>query len=212
MKPDKLTIYQLFEAQRRHVVPLFQRPYVWERERHWAPLWEDIARQAEASGRRERVRPHFLGAVVLNQLPIVSRDIDTREIIDGQQRMTTLQVFLAAAKRVAEARDDQRLCSEFERLTINPLLTDRDDHFKIRPTKADQPVFAAVMASPPPEDIVELFTPEGQKKPILPRLAEAYLFFLDQLKDYIEDHGSANPEDRFWEVHSALRDRLLTLF
>jgi uncharacterized protein with ParB-like and HNH nuclease domain len=32
MKPEKLTVYQLFERQQRYVVPLFQRPYVWDKE------------------------------------------------------------------------------------------------------------------------------------------------------------------------------------
>jgi uncharacterized protein with ParB-like and HNH nuclease domain len=48
MKLDKLTVHDLFQKERRYVVPLYQRCYVWTREDQWEPLWEDIERQAEA--------------------------------------------------------------------------------------------------------------------------------------------------------------------
>jgi uncharacterized protein with ParB-like and HNH nuclease domain len=31
----------------RLIVPLFQRPYVWNEENQWEPLWKDMARMAE---------------------------------------------------------------------------------------------------------------------------------------------------------------------
>lgn len=41
MKADTVNLTALFGTDRHHVVPLFQRPYVWRREANWAPLWED---------------------------------------------------------------------------------------------------------------------------------------------------------------------------
>ena len=38
----------LFDKPIRYVVPLYQRPYVWEKEKQWKPLWEDIVRTAES--------------------------------------------------------------------------------------------------------------------------------------------------------------------
>src|SRR4051794_38122476 len=53
------------------IVPLFQRPYVWNLETQWEPLWEDVSRIAERifSKPEDRHQPHFLGAVVLQQMP-----------------------------------------------------------------------------------------------------------------------------------------------
>ena len=48
MKPSKLSLVEMFEKQRRYVVPLFQRPYVWEQDEQWEPLWQDITGRAEA--------------------------------------------------------------------------------------------------------------------------------------------------------------------
>jgi hypothetical protein len=104
MKPDKLTVHDLFQKERRYVVPLYQRSYVWTREDQWEPLWEDIERQAEACLEAENHvarRSHFLGAIVLNVAKIVGSSVARSEIIDGQQRLTTLQLFLAALRDYA---------------------------------------------------------------------------------------------------------------
>jgi hypothetical protein len=48
MRPSKLSLVEMFEKQRRYVVPLFQRPYVWEKDEQWEPLWQDITHQVDA--------------------------------------------------------------------------------------------------------------------------------------------------------------------
>ena len=54
MKPDKFTVYQLFERQERYIVPLFQRPYIWDKDDQWQPLWDDITFKANQIIDRER--------------------------------------------------------------------------------------------------------------------------------------------------------------
>lgn len=80
----------------RLVVPLFQRPYVWNMENQWEPLWNDLIRVAERVlvEPTKNHQPHFLGAVVLQQVQNTVGTMQERTIIDGQQRLTTLQLFL----------------------------------------------------------------------------------------------------------------------
>ena len=61
----------VFMQPQRLIVPLFQRPYVWNEESQWEPLWNDVARVAERHLRapHQKHYPHFLGAVVLQQVP-----------------------------------------------------------------------------------------------------------------------------------------------
>ena len=40
-----VSLVALFETKMQLEVPLFQRQYIWQREKHWEPLWEDIARK-----------------------------------------------------------------------------------------------------------------------------------------------------------------------
>jgi len=76
MKTDKITVFDLFEKQRRYLVPIFQRGYVWTEVDQWQPLWEDICDQLrlleQYKGKsNHETRKHFLGAIVLNQTPTV---------------------------------------------------------------------------------------------------------------------------------------------
>src|SRR6266542_5925220 len=88
----------VFMQPQRLVVPLFQRPYVWNEENQWQPLWDDAVRVAEGVMKRpaDKHHPHFLGAVVLQQVHKQTGQMQERTIIDGQQRLTTLQLLLDA--------------------------------------------------------------------------------------------------------------------
>lgn len=57
----------VFMQPQRLIIPLFQRPYVWNETNQWAPLWADVIRVAERvlAAPTGRPQPHFLGAVVL---------------------------------------------------------------------------------------------------------------------------------------------------
>jgi len=191
MIPEKLTIQELFSRERRFVIPLFQRSYVWNEEEQWAPLWEDIERRAEAqlkkldSGSEGKVRSHFLGAVVLSNASAQGRSIARCDVIDGQQRLTTLQLFLAALRDQAfllGAEDED--ANIFRDLTKNPR---RDDDsveiFKVWPTNADQEVFASIMKAESLEGLRETFSKTGET---LPRMAQAYEYLMLALKESLQ--------------------------
>lgn len=98
MKSDTITVEQLFQNRRQYCVPFYQRAYVWTLEDQWEQLWEDIRTKADARLRNGKFTPHFLGAVVLDPQ---QRDgligVEAYHIIDGQQRLTTLQYVLTSA-------------------------------------------------------------------------------------------------------------------
>ena len=83
-------------------VPLFQRQYVWTREQQWEPLWEDIERKFTdyLEGRKD-TPVHFLGAIVLDQKYTPTTHVEKRQVIDGQQRLTTLQIFLSRVQGIS---------------------------------------------------------------------------------------------------------------
>ena len=105
MKPDTHTVQELFERDVRYIVPLYQRPYVWNEEHQWAPLWDDVSAllQHQENGEVSGLWSHFLGAIVLDQEQTVPGQIPRYTVIDGQQRLTTLQLLLAAAAKELKA-------------------------------------------------------------------------------------------------------------
>jgi uncharacterized protein with ParB-like and HNH nuclease domain len=60
------TPQQVFTQPQRLAVPLFQRPYVWNEENQWEPLWSDVVRLAERLLAEGKTSSHFLGAVVFS--------------------------------------------------------------------------------------------------------------------------------------------------
>ena len=106
LKAPPLTPRELFEGNVHYEIPPYQRPYVWDEDRQWAPLWADVARVADSvalaleAGGEPKVPHHFLGAVVYERKPPVVGDVTRFPVVDGQQRMTTLQVLLDAVQRL----------------------------------------------------------------------------------------------------------------
>ena len=62
---------------------------------------------------------HFLGTIVVQQVPTATRDIDQREVIDGQQRMTTMQLLLDATQQVCEKLELGQNSYGFSKLVAN---------------------------------------------------------------------------------------------
>ncbi|MGE0026053.1 MAG: DUF262 domain-containing protein [Thermoleophilia bacterium] len=209
MKPATHTVNELFERDVRYVVPLFQRPYVWDREDQWEPLWEDICvlldHQVTDAGSAP-VPSHFLGAIVLEQDDVfVPGAIPVFTVIDGQQRLTTLQLLLAAAAaalRSVGAEDDAELLDDLVR--NNPKKAKGDELFKVWPTNANRSAFAAVMAPGGP-------APDREDDPDN-RIDEAYAFFRERIAEWVtgdaDSDGTLSVENRALLLRITLVDLL----
>ncbi|RKG49835.1 DUF262 domain-containing protein [Corallococcus sp. AB011P] len=191
MKANAVTLLALFEKKMRLEVPLFQRQYVWSREEQWEPLWEDIERKfTEYLNGRKDAPVHFLGAMVLDQKQTPSTHVEKRQVIDGQQRLTTLQIFLAALRDFCREQKCEDLASELESFTLNKgiLANPEVDKFKVWPTQLDRAQFCDVVGSLS-RAAVETKHPLTRRKYARkddprPRMVEAYLFFSDSIRDF----------------------------
>jgi len=88
MDAGKRTINDIFNGNRILEIPFFQRSYVWS-ENQWERLLEDMKSVSLSN------KPYFLGSVILKQQPTNTGYSvgDVRTVIDGQQRLTTLNLF-----------------------------------------------------------------------------------------------------------------------
>lgn len=85
--PKTLTIAELFGNQDSlYKIPRYQRPYKWENEQV-EQLWDDIYNAYD-----ENINSYFLGSI------ITAKDGNSIDIIDGQQRMTTLVILFCVLK------------------------------------------------------------------------------------------------------------------
>jgi len=177
---------------RRYVVPLFQRPYVWNREKHWPRLWGDITAKANeylahGTDPQYHLRKHFLGAAVISQISVFGIATPAVEVIDGQQRLTTLQILLRAFYGFSKACGYAQTARRLEHATENNFVTDHQ-RYKVWPTSGDRKVYEAVHNAGSPDDLKTAyplqFARYARKPSPRPNLVEAYLFFYDAIRDY----------------------------
>ena len=112
MRAEVKKVGDLFSDPVQYVIPEFQRSYSWEKEKQWEPLWDDVRGVAERalknrSNGHSRVAPHFMGALVLQTEPDAPADVpsvlgERSIVVDGQQRLTTLQILVRAVVGVAD--------------------------------------------------------------------------------------------------------------
>ena len=139
MRADDTTIRVFLEGSKQFVVPLFQRTYSWKRE-NIQQFWEDIQ-----DTKRNRENTHFFGSFVTMPIPSSASGVSKYTIIDGQQRLVTILVFLAALRdRIAEIQSDYEKKDEInESYLMNKFHP--EGKYKVIPTQADREIFFNVL-------------------------------------------------------------------
>lgn len=208
MQADTLALKSVLGFDRRYVIPTFQRDYEWTREAQWGLLYEDLLSAAERLQRArtqadalgepraradQKVTPHFLGAIVCDQLPSATGGVDQRAVIDGQQRLTTLQLLARGILDVLLEADSKR-AAQVRRLIQNPadVAIDPLDRHKLWPRRKDREVWPSVVADETPTATGHLYL-------------EARAFFAEQTRIAIQGKTDT-------ELLDAIVDAFLGLF
>ncbi len=105
MKAVDAQLLTLLRKGSQFVVPIYQRAYAWTRG-EVEQLWSDVLR----AGSTDSLGAHFTGSVVyVEKAQGAITDIEPNLIIDGQQRVATVTLMLAAlTKQLEELPEDQR--------------------------------------------------------------------------------------------------------
>lgn len=195
----------IFMQPQRLLVPLFQRPYVWNEELQWEPLWKDLERVATRLLRSPSTAqaPHFLGAVVLQQLPSPTSDLQQRTIIDGQQRLTTLQLLLDALHSEISSAGAAMSAARLDPLIANgpAFCRHAEDRFKVWPTNRDRPAFNEVMQAANPINYAQLAYGSS-------RMAKAHQFFVQQCREWLNADGPDRIHARAEAIEKSARELL----
>ena len=181
MKAGQTTLKRLIEGEKQYRVPLFQRPYTWE-PTQLRQLWSDILDQYEILAAYESdgsARPlkssHFIGSFVLAPIPGLAHGVSSFLIVDGQQRLITLLLALAAIRDWQKGKD-QRAVDRLNQLYLRNEHADGLDRYKVLPSRLDRDAFFAFIDGAPPPVINN-------------KLEGAFRFFASQL---IKGQGQEN--------------------
>ncbi|BAZ38101.1 hypothetical protein NIES4101_40360 [Calothrix sp. NIES-4101] len=165
MKASETTLRNLLEGGKQFQIPLFQRPYSWQKE-HWETLWGDLMKiyNDEVKG------SYFLGPIVTQAELGTADGITPFVVVDGQQRLTTLSILLASLRTFLK-KVDKQISEQINEFYLINKYQKGDEFYKILPTQDDCDVYKSLINNKSIKDIKK----GGQ-------IYDAYKFFDSKLK------------------------------
>lgn len=95
MKATEAKLLAFLKKSPQFVIPIYQRTYSWT-AKECRQLWDDIVR----AGRNDAVSVHFIGSIVYIEEGLGNNTVQSPQlVIDGQQRLTTVTLLIAALAR-----------------------------------------------------------------------------------------------------------------
>ena len=216
MDSRTFTVQQIYQDRRQYRVPFYQRPYVWNRDDQWGRLWEDIRDKADARLEGGKAVPHFMGAVVLEpQKKAGLMGVERHHIIDGQQRLTTLQYVLTALIHTLRAAKHEKLLPLIEACLTNSNPETMEDEaierFKLWPTFRDRKQYELAMKADSLDALrtrfPASFTQTGSLRKIgvtHPPALEAIVFFHESMLEWVLDKTESDAATRAMALASAV--------
>lgn len=190
MRPFTRSIIELFDGKKRYLIPLYQRQYAWSVSPQLELLWEDIERAVvRLEADRQAATPHFMGAIVIAQIKTFGKQVQAFEVIDGQQRLTTFQLLLAAFRDVANAHGSV-YGQEVNKLLFNDGVMETPDveRFKLWPTLTDRR--SLVHLIDPAADLASIGTaPDDEDGVVRPAVA-AHAWFKARIEEHVTIDGA----------------------
>jgi len=177
MEAQAKIIVRILNDNDQYIVPLFQRSYSWQKD-NWVRLFNDINALME-----DDKRPvHFLGPLVCTPVikEVVPDSITCFQLIDGQQRLTTLTVILAALRDVSLARGYTKLAEKIKDQFLVHRWEQGINRFKVLPRTGDREALEAIIDG------------EGHSRHSTRRIIHAWRYFRRQIK-----HGSRTDSETY---------------
>jgi uncharacterized protein with ParB-like and HNH nuclease domain len=133
MKADSLKISKVFSSggDIHYVLPHFQRQYSWDKS-NWETLLSDALAIYEEYD-PDQVPEHFLGSLVVINDGTRSGVMTAFNLVDGQQRLTTISLLLCAFRDLVKETDPPT-GRRIQRMLVNSDDMEGDVHYKLFPT------------------------------------------------------------------------------
>ena len=168
MKAEEVKLLKFLNSPKQLVIPIYQRAYNWE-EKQCKQLWGDIIKAGENSN----VLGHFIGPIVYVEEGLYHvSTLPKLLVIDGQQRLTTLSLLIAALSNHLKEKQKQIQLFSSDKLEKYYLFNDNEDgegKYKLILNKSDKTTLFKIL------DRSELSEEDSV------RLKENYEFFKNEI-------------------------------
>ncbi|UQK59491.1 DUF262 domain-containing protein [Fenollaria massiliensis] len=183
---DQKTIKDLFSDKKSDfLIPDYQRPYAWE-ESECQTLWDDIFAFSFPDGNADNFDSendeYFLGPIVTFK----NQDTGKSEIIDGQQRITTLMLLLRAFYvKLLNMKDNNTIKT---RDAIASCIWKADEFDN--PDKTRLKIDSEVASDDDKEEFYYILINGEVKKDMKSRYANAFRFFEEKIQVFLNEFPS----------------------
>jgi hypothetical protein len=145
LRADPFQIGDLLKNSKRFVVPIYQRTYAWKIKPHLESFFDQVEAKAAERLNGNGHFPHYMGAVLVIPRGAYSFGrMEVLDVVDGQQRLTTFQIFLAALRDLARTLGQSQTADLLGSLLLNPegpQLHERIERYKLYPTAYDRKLY-----------------------------------------------------------------------
>ena len=189
---DAISIVTLFTGNLQYWVPRYQRRYIWD-ETNWKALWRDIERLLRVEAKDKL---HFTGSIVTRPDETESA-LEKREIIDGQQRLTTFQIIFCVIRDIAvsPAYKDSGIKSKIQSIVELPEYDANKEKARIEQMTGDniQDEFSPCRLVPKghDRDILQSLLIERRTSDQHSGISRAYDYFKGVIIAYLKQEGSS---------------------
>jgi len=180
-------VSEILHTGDQYIIPLFQRHYSWGKS-HWERLKSDVWALLENGGKQL----HFLGPLVCTATSRVPGQIPAYQLIDGQQRLTTITIMLSALRDVARKRKLDDFASEISEDFLVHKRKEESEHYKVLPRLGDREALIAIIE----EGDRDKFREFG--------VFHAWKYFYR----HIEHHARVDSETNLRQLFDAIANRL----
>lgn len=205
MRADAYPLEIVLSERQQWVVPVYQRHYEWEtgEDRQLPKLWADLEDEAVDRLEGRSPFPHYFGAIIFSEPKGQAFGaVRKRFLVDGQQRITTFQLVLAAIREIARKREVTRLVDVLNAYLFNEksasMLDPERERLKLWPSSYDRKLYQDI-AENAPAKIRSLQSKFFYKNGSLikgqaPNLLRAYMFLLDAIDAFVSERGTLQNE------------------
>ena len=198
MRSDPYPLDVVLGERQQWIIPVYQRHYEWEtgQEQQIPKLWEELHDKAIERLEDRTLFPHYFGAVIFSEPTNQAfGTVRQRLLVDGQQRITTFQVTVAALREVAREHDISRVIDVADSYLYNEqsnsMIEPDRERFKLWPSRFDRSLFQNIVEHHP-NKIRSLqssyFYKNGKLiKGRAPKLLRAYWYLYEQIRDFVSE-------------------------
>ena len=172
MKATEAKLLEFLKKSSQFVIPIYQRTYSWTAKES-GQLWDDVVR----TGSDDAISVHFVGSIVYIEASDWNVTLQSPLlVIDGQQRLTTLTLLLAA---LANALDecDEKLREPIEGFSPRKLR----NYYLLNPEETGERHYKLILSQTDKATLISVIDKADEPKDASLRISQNYAYFKERI-------------------------------